>query len=468
MRRGMPVQQPRRLVARVPHQPPVIGGNPSSRGALSPWTAARSPSRGDNRREGSPIGRSRTTSRRRTPVSSATRTAAGRRRRTNSVPSAPNAPPIRAAGPDRRRRSRGGARPACRRRPTAPPTPARAANRPRGGRRWLDRGAPAGLRSWPPSSPYGSQRRVSPGRRVRGSWVRYAVRSRQALDGAGLHEPSRHHQVIARIAIRAGWSHGPRGSRQRPPLVRSFDASAHRALSPCCCSPRSRPCRHPPVPRGRPPTGSRTCPGDRPAARARRPCTARRPCVTTAPRRRPRARAPTRPAPRPTQERLGTRTPTTVGLDADLMGPNPSRAPAIPPARRDRRGWWPPLTCGSASTTAPAPQLLAPLRLRSMSPQLAGLTETDPKVFYDAYDDMFVLTFLVYDSSQGYIEVVIDPVGDGRGHGHVVPHTHGRGPGAQRHARVRRLSEHRVQRQPRRRHHEQLTGSTTGRSATRR
>ena len=41
--------------------------------------------------------------------------------------------------------------------------------------------------------------------------------------------------------------------------------------APCRCSPRSRPCRHPPVPRGRPPTGSRTCPGDRPAARARRP-----------------------------------------------------------------------------------------------------------------------------------------------------------------------------------------------------
>ena len=53
--------------------------------------------------------------------------------------------------------------------------------------------------------------------------------------------------------------------------------------------------------------------------------------------------------------------------------------------------------------------LLAPLRLRSMSHQLAGLSETDPKVVYDAYDDVFVLTFLAYDSSEGYIEVVTIP-----------------------------------------------------------
>jgi hypothetical protein len=53
-------------------------------------------------------------------------------------------------------------------------------------------------------------------------------------------------------------------------------------------------------------------------------------------------------------------------------------------------------------------ELLAPQRLRSIS-NTPSQTETDPKVFYDPYDDEFVLTFLTYDSSEGYIHVVAIP-----------------------------------------------------------
>jgi hypothetical protein len=117
----------------------------------------------------------------------------------------------------------------------------------------------------------------------------------------------------------------------------------------------------------------------------------------------------TRPAPRPTQERLGTRTPTTDGLDADLMGPNPLVSPGDPTGATGPTRVVAAVNVRVGVYDRTGAELLAPLRLRSMSSQLAGLNETDPKVFYDAYDDVFVLTFLVYDSSEGYIEVVTIP-----------------------------------------------------------
>ncbi len=249
---------------------------------------------------------------------------------------------------------------------------------------------------------------MSPGRRVRGSWVRYAVRSRQALDGAGLHEPSRHHQVIARIAMRAGWSHGlaarvndgrwyvPSMRRLAPLIALVLFAAIVPAPAPAVAAR---------------PAADRV--GDvrwRSAGRASAPSSARGTTVhhdgaspiATGPR-------PTRPAPRPDAERLGTRTPTADGLDADLMGPNPLTSPGDPTGATGPTRVVAAVNVRVGVYDRSGSQLLAPLRLRSMSSQLAGLTETDPKVFYDAYDDVFVLTFLVYDSSEGYIEVVTIP-----------------------------------------------------------
>ena len=116
-----------------------------------------------------------------------------------------------------------------------------------------------------------------------------------------------------------------------------------------------------------------------------------------------------RPAPRPASERLGTRTPTADGLDADLMGPNPLVSPGDPTGATGPTSVVAAVNVRVGVYDRTGAELLAPLRLRSMSSQLAGLNETDPKVFYDAYDDVFVLTFLVYDSSEGFIEVVTIP-----------------------------------------------------------
>ena len=110
----------------------------------------------------------------------------------------------------------------------------------------------------------------------------------------------------------------------------------------------------------------------------------------------------TRTAPRPRRTDRHVRTPTADGLDADLMGhERGARAPAIPTgATGPTRVVAAVNVRGRPSTTAPAPSCLAPLRLPvDQLTSLAGRKETDPKVFYDAYDDMFVLTFLVYDSS---------------------------------------------------------------------
>jgi hypothetical protein len=106
----------------------------------------------------------------------------------------------------------------------------------------------------------------------------------------------------------------------------------------------------------------------------------------------------------------GVRTPTSDGLDADLLE---TGAVATSPA--DPSGATGPTRIVAAVNVYVAvydrtgAELMAPVRLRAISSSLSGLQETDPKVFYDAYDDVFVLTFLTYDRNQGYIDVVTIP-----------------------------------------------------------
>jgi hypothetical protein len=55
---------------------------------------------------------------------------------------------------------------------------------------------------------------------------------------------------------------------------------------------------------------------------------------------------------------------------------------------------------------------MAPIRLRLISgpnSNIARLQETDPRVFYDPYRDVFVLVFLAYNAKNGFIEVVTMP-----------------------------------------------------------
>ena len=172
-----------------------------------------------------------------------------------------------------------------------------------------DRGGPAGLRPWPPSSRTGGQIRVNPGPRVRGSWaMRRCDRVRRSA-APGSTSPRTTTRSSTCVAIRAGWSHARLGPRQRPSLVPSFDASTHRAVRPVVvrrardrAGPRR--CRA----AGRRPDRERALAIGRPRGRAD-PETARRPSATTAPRRRPRACA--RHVPRRSRRRsaLGTRTP---------------------------------------------------------------------------------------------------------------------------------------------------------------
>ncbi len=110
-----------------------------------------------------------------------------------------------------------------------------------------------------------------------------------------------------------------------------------------------------------------------------------------------------------TSARTPTRTPSVDGLDADLMGPKPVVSPGDPTGATGPTSVVAAVNVRVGVYDRTGAQLLAPMRLRDMSNQLNGLTETDPKVFYDPYDDMFVLTFLVYDKTEGYIEVVTIP-----------------------------------------------------------
>jgi hypothetical protein len=110
------------------------------------------------------------------------------------------------------------------------------------------------------------------------------------------------------------------------------------------------------------------------------------------------------------EERFGVRTPTTDGLDADLLGTgNIATSPADPTGASGPTRVVAAVNVYVAVYDRTGAELMAPVRLRNISSILGGLQETDPKVFYDAYDDMFVVTFLTYDSSQGYIDVVTIP-----------------------------------------------------------
>ncbi|HLB39573.1 MAG TPA: hypothetical protein VJM84_03900 [Actinomycetota bacterium] len=116
-----------------------------------------------------------------------------------------------------------------------------------------------------------------------------------------------------------------------------------------------------------------------------------------------------RPATIGSPQRAATRTPTADGLDADLMGPDPLVSPGDPTGATGPTSVLAAVNVRVGVYDRTGAKLLQPFRLRSMSGQLAGLHETDPKVFYDAYDDMFVLAFLVYDKAEGFIEVVTIP-----------------------------------------------------------
>jgi hypothetical protein len=111
--------------------------------------------------------------------------------------------------------------------------------------------------------------------------------------------------------------------------------------------------------------------------------------------------------------RTGTRTPAVDGFDQDLIGPIGWLSPGDPTGATG-----PDRVVAAVNVKvavydkATGATLLSPLRLRSINSHLKGLTETDPKVVYDAYDAMFVLAFLTYDDREGYIDVVTIPSGN--------------------------------------------------------
>jgi hypothetical protein len=107
--------------------------------------------------------------------------------------------------------------------------------------------------------------------------------------------------------------------------------------------------------------------------------------------------------------RLGVRTPTADGLDADLLGTgNVLTSPGDPTGATGPTRVVAAVNVYVAVYDRTGTELLAPVRLR----HIAGVTnqqETDPKVFYDPYDDEFVLTFLTYNATEGHIHVVAIP-----------------------------------------------------------
>jgi hypothetical protein len=121
--------------------------------------------------------------------------------------------------------------------------------------------------------------------------------------------------------------------------------------------------------------------------------------------------APTaRPGPAEAGERSGVRTPTADGLDADLLGTGTvATSPADPTGATGPTRVVAAVNVYVAVYDRTGAELMAPVRLRNISSSLGGLQETDPKVFYDAYDDEFVLAFLTYDGTEGYIDVVAIP-----------------------------------------------------------
>jgi hypothetical protein len=150
----------------------------------------------------------------------------------------------------------------------------------------------------------------------------------------------------------------------------------------------------------------RTRPAGRGASDAGAPGPARRAGLQTVGPRTPAARKASVDA----TPRSGVRTPTTDGLDADLLGTgNVATSPADPTGATGPTRVVAAVNVSVAVYDRTGAELMAPVRLRNISSALTGLQETDPKVFYDAYDDVFVLAFLTYDANQGYIDVVTIP-----------------------------------------------------------
>ena len=248
------------------------------------------------------------------------------------------------------------------------------------------------------------------------------------------------------VAIRAGWSHALLGPRQRPAATVRFDASdSNVAAVALSLFAAIATVRSPPVPAA----GRRPDRVDVRCAIAGRPI-ARRSGVaddaTTARDLRASWPRPARDRPRAeaAPERVGTAprpptasTPTSWGTTAahspgDPTGATgPTRVVAAVNVRRRRL---------RPHRHAAARAAAAPLDEH----QSRGSHETDPKVFYDAVRRHVRPDVPGLYSSQGYIEVVTIPSATAEDTGTWCMHPHGRRPGAQRQARVRRLPEHRV------------------------
>jgi hypothetical protein len=108
-------------------------------------------------------------------------------------------------------------------------------------------------------------------------------------------------------------------------------------------------------------------------------------------------------------DRAGVRTPVPDGLDADLLGTgNVVTSPADPTGATGPTRVVAAVNVYAAVYDRSGTELLAPVRLRKIS-STPHQIETDPKVFYDPYDDEFVLTFLTFNDREGYIHVVSIP-----------------------------------------------------------
>jgi hypothetical protein len=233
------------------------------------------------------------------------------------------------------------------------------------------------------------------------------VRSRQARVRAGLHEPSRHHQLSIGVRIRPQMVAREPLPRQRIRLLpchpmrnRSILVVALAVLAGASTVPAhaSRPAiaaSH--VVRGRTAGVASTAHG------GVKPPTidAPNPLLGTA--------RPTRTTAASGAARTGTRTPVVDGLDADLIGPIGATSPGDPTGATGPSRVVAAVNVKVAVYDRSGAQLLAPLRLRGINSMLQGTEETDPKVVYDAYSNVFVLAFLTYTDREGYIDVVTIP-----------------------------------------------------------
>jgi len=118
---------------------------------------------------------------------------------------------------------------------------------------------------------------------------------------------------------------------------------------------------------------------------------------------------PTRTVAQETLSRTPARTPIADGFDQDLIGPIGTTSPADPTGATGPTRIVAAVNVKVAVYDRSGAELLAPLRLRSINAMLDGLVDFDPKVVYDAYADVFVLTFLTQGDREGYIDVVTIP-----------------------------------------------------------